>query len=475
MSPRSPSPDAVTALRRFGLGPRPGDVAQIASDPRGYVQEQTGKPAAAVLAESSSLEPSHKLLVEFREMRLMRAVMRTFGTDSAGRPGAQRQDGASRPAAALGAGGRRIVVTEAGARISKALSTDAPLVERLVYFWSNHFTVAVRKGPVRMIAGAFEREAIRPHVLGRFTDMLKAVARHPAMLIYLDNVQSIGPGSRAGQRQAAAGRNRGLNENLAREILELHTLGADGGYGQADVTGFARALTGWSVARGIDAAPDKAGRFEFAQNRHEPGPFSVLGRTYRQPGQDAGLAILDDLARHPSTARHVARKLARHFVSDDPPAGLVARMETAFRTSDGDLAAVVRALVTAPEAWERTAAKIIPPYDFLVSLQRSFATTQPPAECVRLCQILGQPMWNATSPKGWPEDDDAWISPSPIRERLRIAESVARTSPVGDPRVLLADLTGGTAGDATRQAVERAESRTQAIELMIMSPEFMRR
>ena len=462
MSPRPPPADAVTALRRFGLGPRPGDLARVAGDPRGYALQSIANPGAASLPASPDLPATPRLLADFEDMRIMRAVARTFGS-----PQVQAAGG--------GAGARRIVLAEAAARIGRAVATDTPLVERLVYFWSNHFTVAIRKGRVRVLAGAFEREAIRPFVLGRFGDMLKAVAQHPAMLIYLDNTASIGPGSRAGLRQAAAGKNRGLNENLAREILELHTLGVDGGYTQADVTSFARILTGWSVAQGADAAPDQMGRFEFAENRHEPGSAVVMGRTYGQSGVAAGETVLADLSRHKATGRHIARKLARHFVSDTPPPALVERLERAFVETGGDLTAVTRALLTAPEAWSAPPAKIVPPYDFIVSLQRGFAMDVPPAEVMRLSQVLGQQLWNAPSPKGWPDDDDAWISPSPIRERLRIAEMVARRAGSRDPRETLRDFSGEAASETTRTAVQRAESREQAIELMIMSPEFMRR
>ena len=196
---------------------------------------------------------------------------------------------------------------------------------RLVMFWSNHFCVSANKGPVRGMAGAYEREAIRPHVLGRFVDMLLAVERHPAMLVYLDNHVSIGPNSRAGLN-----RGLGLNENLAREILELHTLGVGGGYTQEDVTNLARILTGWTVAN-LANPVGEPGRFFFAPARHEPGAWTVLGKRYGEAGMAAGEAVLRDLARHPATARHIARKLARHFVSAEPPAALVARLTPASR------------------------------------------------------------------------------------------------------------------------------------------------
>jgi uncharacterized protein (DUF1800 family) len=219
---------------------------------------------------------------------------------------------------------------EALARFQRVVAADTGFVERLVHFWSNHFCVSASKsGAVRAIAGAFEREAIRPHVLGRFGDMLKAVASHPAMLLYLDNAQSFGPASRAGRN-----RQRGLNENLAREILELHTLSVAGGYGQADVTALARILTGWTFA-GPAGRIGEPGQFAFFANGHEPGDHGLLGKVYKAGGIEQGEAALADLARHPATARHVATKFAAHFVADTPPAALVERLEASFKTSDG--------------------------------------------------------------------------------------------------------------------------------------------
>ncbi|MBX9925041.1 MAG: DUF1800 domain-containing protein [Hyphomicrobiaceae bacterium] len=510
MSPRPPPRDALTAVKRFGLGPAPGEIAAIAGDPRDAVLRQLADPRPPVIGPSPELLPSHTLHTELRDIRLMRRIARTFGTSApaanvaastsanvsqtdgmmAGAP-ASFPAGPTAPAptapartsptlaptnaGGLAAGGfiRDVLRAEAEARIRLARSTASPLAERLVYFWSNHFTVSQRKVPV--LCGAYEREAIRPHVFGRFSDLLKAVVQHPAMLLYLDNNASIGPTSKAGARAAVAGRNRGLNENLAREILELHTLGVGGGYTQGDVTNLARLLTGWTVLQEAEVAAERAGRFNFIDNRHEPGKVTVLGKVYGDAGMSAGLAVLDDLARHPSTARHIATRLVRHFVSDAPSSALVGKLETAFLNSGGDLRAVSQALVTAPEAWAHPASKIVPPFDFLVALQRGFALDAPVAETMRLSNILGQPLWNAPSPKGWPDDDDAWISPSPIRERLRIAEAVARKLPKADPRAVLLDVFAGTVTEQTRLAVHRAETRDQALELMIMSPEFMRR
>ena len=483
--------DAAIALRRFGLGARPGEVARIGADGRSFVLAQLeGPPAGAIgvsLKDSASiLGEVQKARRELREARKdaraqtgtadgatgdqTKALPRDAAASDKAKAGKQPAESKApmepRPARLL----REAFLADVEARIIHSVTTGEPFIERWVLFWSSHFSVSAAKGPVRGLAGAFEREAIRPHALGRFGDMLKAVAQHPAMLIYLDNAQSIGPASEVGKR-----RTRGLNENLAREILELHTLGVAGGYSQADVTNLARLLTGWTVGQ-IELAQTVPGRFFFAGPRHEPGGATVLGKRYAQGGLAEGEAVLADLARHPATAAHVAGKIARHFVGDNPPPALVAVLERTFRETEGDLKAVARALVTAPEAWAPAPAKIVPPYDYLVSLSRGFAGLEPPLQVNRLAAALGQPIWAPPSPKGWPDEDDAWTSPAAIRERLRIAEVAARkVAAVADPRGLAEDLLGGLLSAATRQAIERAETKEQGMELLAMSPEFLRR
>ena len=506
MSQRTLEPrDAATAVRRFGLGPKPGDIARIAADPRGYVLAALANKDAALIANTAELEPSPKVFAALEEARVEQVILKAFGPNGIPpQPGAAAPGTASPPskvpampapslaggdpAMTMAAPGAAPVKPAAGpqplakarrdayreemfARINRAIATDTPFLERLVYFWSNHFCVSVTKGPVRALAGSFEREAIRPYVLGKFADMLKSVEQHPAMLIYLDNQQSIGPNSPAG-----IGRDRGLNENLAREILELHTVGVDGGYTQADVTNFARIITGWTYGQGEMATEAEWGRFIFTPGRHEPGVFAVMGKRYPIPGRGSGEAVLADLARHPNTARHIARKLARHFVSDNPPPALVSALEKTFLDTGGDLGAVARALVMAPEAWDAKPAKIVPPFDYTASLVRGFGLKWQPGEMNRLAGVLGQPLWQVPSPKGWPEDNDAWMGPSPVRERLRIAEQVGKQVPRdADPRMVLADLAGAAVMEPTKLAVQRAETRDQAFELMIMSPDFLRR
>lgn len=483
-----PNQDVSHAVRRFGLGPKPGDLKAIQSDPRGAVAAQLQARDAGRIA-SADLMPSHVAFAELRAARQEQKQAKEAAKAAAApsidqmkppaMPGAapadpnmMKPEAAAKPATNGPTPGeirREAFRDDAAARIKQAIETDAAFVERLVMFWSNHFCVSAAKGPVRVLAGAFEREAIRPHVLGRFGDMLKAVEQHPAMLIYLDNQASIGPQSKAGINAK-----KGLNENLAREILELHTLGVGGGYTQTDVTNLAKLITGWTV--GNLNQGDDAGRFMFVPNRHEPGQVRVLNTTYDGAGIARGEACLAALAKHPSTARHIATKLARHFVSDPPPPALVQRLEKAFRDSDGDLATVAKALAGAPEAWMAPAKKSLPPYDYLAAIARGFSLQVPAPEIIRLSAALGQPLWQPPSPAGWPDGDDVWIAPASLRERLRTAERAARLIDRRlDPRAIADDLFGAAVSDDTRRAVAGAETREQGLELVMMAPEFLRR
>jgi uncharacterized protein (DUF1800 family) len=324
------------------------------------------------------------------------------------------------------------------ARVQLAATTDAGFRERWAAFWANHFTVSATKFQAATIVGPFENEAIRPHVFGRFTDLLGAVESHPAMMIYLDQVQSVGPNSQAAQFAGRGGRGRGagrgqppgppgqqgqgrralgLNENLAREILELHTVGVDGGYTQADVTEFARAMTGLSV--GGPREPELAGRSIFREQTHEPGARTVMGVTYPAGGKGQAEAILTDLARKPQTARFVCGKIARHFVADSPSPALVARLERAWTASGGDLAQVATALITAPEAWEPRPMKFKTPYEFIVSSYRAGGVQgRGLGQTGQILTGMGQRPFGAPSPKGWPEEEGAWAAPDAIVKRM---------------------------------------------------------
>ncbi|MGB6357081.1 MAG: DUF1800 domain-containing protein, partial [Steroidobacteraceae bacterium] len=376
------------------------------------------------------------------------------------------------------------------ARAQSAALTARPFAEHLVHFWTNHFAVSADKGAVFGIAGTLENEAVRPHVNGRFVDLLTAVEQHPAMIAFLDNQYSVGADSelaliaarRAAKRRMDAPdkpkREFGINENLAREILELHTLGVNGGYTQKDVTGFAQIITGWSIGGGKGRlAGGTPGRFYFRDNLHEPGAKTFLGKTYAEDGQRQGEAVLADLARHPSTAHFIATKLVRHFVADDPPPAAVERVARAFLKSGGDLPQVYAALIEAPQAWEPEMRKFKTPEDFVFSTLRALnVSPRQPEEVVRSFDLLGQRQYTPGSPAGWPDTSKSWDGSDALLHRVLWASRTAGRYEQGmDPVDLAASSLGGYARPETVTALRRASSASQALALLLMSPEFQRR
>ena len=374
-----PKYQAALALHRFGLGPKsgtvPGSIAAMASDPRGALLAELEKPGAGQIVDPSLMTAAKAAMAafNFREARQAAEIAQKMADQAKAETMGNAMEAKSMEAKSMEAKSmepksmeaekpaqpmntaqpatppkpepptiqQQIVRGEARARFVAARTAEIGFVERLVWFWSNHFCVSSFVVP--FTAGGYEREAIRPHVLGRFADMLVASASHPAMVQYLDNARSVGPKSVAGLIVKV-----GLNENYARELLELHTLGVRTGYTQDDIISLAKVLTGWTI---LPAAtnPEHGVEFVFNPRIHEPGPQTVLGKTYAEVGMNQGRAVLADLARHQSTAVHVGRKLARHFVADDPPESLVARLAQRFHDSDGDLKEIARALVEAPE------------------------------------------------------------------------------------------------------------------------------
>lgn len=457
---------ASHALRRFGLGSRLGELASARSDPKGFVQAQLNRPSEVQISDGS-LQSTSEILQGFEQGKL---AARAKAQSRQGQSQSDASDGmpaAFRP----GKYTTKIYERERLARFENGIGTQAPLLERLVQFWSNHFAVSARKVSVRGVAGAYEREVIRPNILGPFGQMLAAAESHPAMLLYLDGVNSIGPNSQAGRRQG-----RGLNENHAREILELHTVGVQGGYSQEDVTNFARILTGWNVGTIARDGPN-AGSFVFLPRRHEPGNWQVLGRVYGGEGSASGFEVLSDLGRETATADYIARKLARHFVGDAVSTRLIQRLSAAFLDSSGNLHSVVTSLIDDDEAWQLPAAKVLSPYDFVVSLMRVSQRGISDKKLTNYMVELGQPVWSPPSPDGWPDEDLAWVSPLNLRGRFIIASKVARQMhQLGhDPREVASDLFGASLSGHTASAIARAESIPQGFELLFMSPEFQRR
>jgi uncharacterized protein (DUF1800 family) len=454
--------NAAIAVTRFGLGAKAGEIAAARGDPRGHLLSQirpqgADQPAGAT---ANAAERINELLV-YRQDR-----------QSDKQAGRARSDPSKMAA--------HLLRDEAGgdflARLQLGASTDAGFRERWTLFWANHFTVSANKLATAALVGPFEEEAIRPRVFGRFEDLLIASVSHPGMLIYLDQVGSIGPGSPAAQVLARQGKNRGLNENLAREIMELHTAGVEAAYTQADVTEFARTMTGWSVGGEPDPV-DRRGGFLFREQAHEPGTRTIMGRRYAEDGQGQALAVMKDLAANPHTANHLAVKIARHFVADEPPPGLVAHLERTYLETDGQLGELARALVTSPAAWGREALKFKTPYEFMLSSWR--AADFVPSDLTTVAPIMaamGQKAFSAPSPKGWPDEAQVWCAPDAVVKRMVWSEAfAAQVSGQRDPRQLAANALGSRLTPLVAAAIARSETRPEGLSILLMSPEFQRR
>ena len=465
-----PNLGASIAVTRFGLGARPGEIDAARADPKGYLKAQIR--ASGADQPPGTFQSSAAHFVAVRDYQMQRRQNLKAGVDPVQE--ALKQIRATSQPEFLG-------------RAQLGAQTDASFRERWTLFWCNHFTVASKNLETAVLVGPFEREAIRPHVFGRFEDLLTASTMHPAMLLYLDQAQSIGPHSPV-MSMAAPGlarfRQSGLNENLAREILELHTLGVGSGYTQADVTEFARALTGWSIQGpggaqyGRFASAGAPGEFTFREAFHEPGARHLFGKSYNQDGIAQAGAILHDVAGSPATAHHLATKIARHFVADDPPPALVARLERTYLQSDGRLDQVADALIDAPEAWAPAETKFKTPYEFLISSYRAVGAA--PDDFSKFGPVLtglGQQPFNASSPKGWAEDAETWAAPDAIVKRMGWSEAFAQAAtPIGiQPMQIAENSLGARLSPPVAQAIAHAESRPEAVSILLMSPEFQRR
>lgn len=460
---------AAIAATRFGLGARPDEIAAAQGDPQGFLLAQTKRKAASGQIRALPLERA-EALQNFRQAQA--AFLKANRQQDRKARDLQPEVNAARTVL------RDQIAADVLERAARGATTDAGFAERWALFWANHFSVGAGNFVRTATIGPYEVAAIRPHVFGRFADLLAAAETHPAMLLYLDQNGSVGPDSPLAQRMArgkAAQRQVGLNENLAREILELHTVGVNGGYTQADVTEFARALTGLTF-RGFNAPAEEVGETYFRQIAHQPGPRSVMGVVYEVEGEAQALAILKDLAARPQTARFISAKIARHFVADDPPPALVARLEAAWRDTEGALDQVAAALITAPEAWAPEPAKFKTPYEFMISSWRAVGDApRRPADLAMLTAMGHRPFY-APSPEGWPDEAAAWATPDGVIKRLVWTQDYApRAIGAADPSNIAVDALGARLSPATATAVARAESRGEGLALLLMSPEFQRR
>lgn len=490
------SADAAIAMNRFGLGAKPG--ASVPENPKNWLIAQLNayQPQPAQMAE---LPSRGEIFMAFKDYQMgkkeakaagvapqkgkkKRAIAGDMAESDMPKPGLDDPQNPTRKAI------RNFYVSATQARLENALATQQDFPERLVHFWSNHFAISIDKLPVVALAGSYEFEAIRPNIMGKFSDLLFAAVRHPAMLIYLDQAVSVGPNSQLAKFVANRPKNQrklGLNENLAREIMELHTLGVRTGYDQNDVTEFARAMTGTTVIGINNVIPKRfldggsqPGDTVFAAIMHEPGARTIMGKHYGQEGEAQSRAVLLDLAVHPATAHHIATKLARHFVADDPPPALVQRLEADFLKTGGDLPSLYRALIQSPEAWVQTSAKFKTPWEWTVSALRGVGAQRMPIQAAPAItlQQMGQPIWQPESPAGYADTAAEWAGGNALMRRVELADRIAsRTADQIDARALAPKLLPGAVTQGTQEAIARAESPSQGLALLLVSPEFLRR
>ncbi len=399
----------VHVLGRLGFGPRPGDVELVRRlGLAAWIDAQFDPERLDDRALDARLAPLTVPAMSPRDL------MAAYPPPNLVKRQAMEQSPEQAP--------RRMIGELQQTRVLRAVYSERQLLEVMVDFWLNHFNVSAGKNSVRYYLPAYEREAIRPHALGRFRDLIGAVARHPAMLYYLDAWLSVAPDVRLGERRA------GLNENYARELLELHTLGVDGGYTQADIVAVARAFTGWTIDHPAPGHPRSGGGFVFDPRAHDRAAKTILGRAFPAGGgREEGERVLDLVARHPSTARFIVTKLSRRFVADDPPPALVERVAAVFQGTDGDIRTVVRAIVLSPEFFSPGAyrAKVKTPFEFTVSALRALGARTDGGPPILLALLaMGQPPYGAPAPTGYPDRAEAWSSPGGLLGRLNFTQWV---------------------------------------------------
>jgi len=448
--------EGAIAVTRFGLGARVDEISAASRAPKEWL-----------LAQLRSNRSNHPAFRGLRSSTDIYKIARVFKDARKVMKDSEREDVSDK----YGKTVRRNFESEIKARSIYAAQTDMPFHERLTRFWSNHFSISARNRNTRLFPGAYEREAIRPHILKSFYELAASAIFHPGMLVFLDNDASVGPRSRQGLEDR-----KGLNENLAREALELHTVTPAAGYTQTDVTEFAKALTGWRVERKAENGNNKQGQTSFQPRRHEPGSRLVLGKMYDVAGPKQALAILKDLCRRPETAENIAVKLAAHFVSDTPPPRLVEALKNTYLKTGGDLKALYETLVHSPLAWSAPALKIKTPEEMIISAARIIGFEKiMPNRPKDTYDSLAQLPFTAPTPKGWPDDMAAWLGPDAILKRIEWANELSSRLSNMDARQFLRSALGERLTPKTLEAVSRAESNRQGFVMALMSPEFQRR
>lgn len=442
--------EAAIALSRFGLGHRAGEAPP--ADPRAWLRDQIHGPDDYDKGNLLDLNQSLGLLHDIQRAAL---ALKRENT------GQSLREMPNEPTVKAF---KDNVQAEISGFLGHALVTRTPFRERLVWFWANHFTISLRSRPINASAGPYLRDAIRAHVTGRFEDMLLAVMKHPAMLAYLDQAESSGPNSPFGQK-----RHRGLNENLARECLELHTVTPASGYTQADVTAFARLLTGRSISYGREPFG-----YSYDENRHEPGAQQIMGRTW-QDGDEGIDTFLRWLARHPATYRHLATKLVRHFVSDDPPERDIATIADVLHATDGNLADASEAIINLPSAWTPLS-KFRAPQDYAIAVMRAVGARPEYETHLRgLLDHLGQNPLHAPFPIGWPDTAADWSSPEAVLQRIDFAYQFAGRVTDKDPVQVATETLGPLLTEETLRQIRFAGSRQDGLTILFASPEMQRR
>ena len=449
-------------LDRLTLGARPGDRANVQRQGvDAYIQSQLN-PANAVRPNSLA-----RRLNSFETLSL--SPVELFQQYSPGQKptDAQRQAARTRQV--------QIVQDALQARVRSALENEHQLQEVMTDFWFNHFNVFVGKGLTKLWVGVYEKDAIRPHALGKFRQLVSASAKHPAMSFYLDNWRNTDPNS-----PRARGPYRGLNENYARELMELHTMGVDGGYTQADVESLTRILTGWGLARTREASADGSG-FVFEPARHDSSNKTFLGQRISGGGIEEGERAIDLLVKHPSTARHISYKLAEYFVTDSPPEGLVSRLADRFLSTDGDIRAVLASLFASDEFWDDAhyQLKFKTPYQYLMSMARATGLSSPGENIVRrligAMGQLGMPLYRCRTPDGYAQVESAWLNADAMLQRLNFAGMVANLNRENRPNAAALKETLGESFSAQTLSVVAESPPRMRPSLLLGSPEMMYR